>query len=335
MRVRQWGAAVASGLLISGGAVLAGPQAGLAACGGSWRPDGALTAEFIPSTAGHTFTEFVAVTTFRFTRAQLDNLKCTGSSAFEVDAQAYGGVPRHGIKSWSSNLPGRYIDTEFSDKGPRVLTVGSRSVDQLEANKEYYTRIRLREITPSADPARLQLAFQRGRWAKGVKEQISCKGHGGSDPAWCVFADQSVPMSGETGGPAQVSLRSRYQDTSTVFWGSYRRTQLTSGEQLGPGDRRYSPNGLNVLFMRADGTLIEYIPGGRTVWGVKTGKPRTVFRAQPDGNMVLIAPGNRAVWSTRTSRHPGSVLQLQNDRNLVIYAPGHRAVWSNAIAGRG
>ena len=208
MRVRRWGAALVSGLMVTGGAVLAGPAAARARCEGpqpSWQPGGgALTAEFVPSSPRHTFNEFIAVTTFRFTEAQVAALRCSGSSAFEVDAQAYGGVPRSGLKGWSSNLPDAYIDTEFSDSGPRVLTVGSRSAGKIKANTEYYTRVRLREIGTSADPARLQLTFQRGHWAskRSPKEQTSCLAHGGRDPAWCVFADQSLPMSGVTGGPA-------------------------------------------------------------------------------------------------------------------------------------
>lgn len=323
-------------LLSTTAAVVATPAPAQAAACGSWWPGGGrLTAEYVPSTRGHSFREFVATTTFTYSQAEIDALRCTGSSALEVDVLAYGGLRGGGVKSGSSTMPDSYLDTEFRDGYPRVLTEGTRSARKLRAGVEYQTRVRLVEISPRANYAELYVNFQRGHWARrtNAKEQLSCQGHGGSDPAWCVFGDRSATMAPAGKVPPRISLASSYRDVASVSWGSYRATGLSRGQILGSGDRLNSPNGLNSLVMQADGNLVERIPGGRVVWHTGTGVPGSILRAQEDGNFVVIAPGNRPVWSTRTAGRPGSVLQLQNDRNLVVYAPGHRAVWSNAVAG--
>lgn len=334
MRVMLAGAALLT--MAAGAAVaLAGP-AEAASCSAWWPSGGRITADYTPSTANHTYTEFVATATFTFSAAEIQALRCTGSSALEVDVQAYGGLNVGGLKSGSSNLPDNYLDTEFGDSYPRVLTEGSRSAAKIQPGVEYRTQVRLREFTPNNDYAELYLTFQRGHWAKlsSPKEQLSCKGHGGADPAWCIFADESHITRAAGSVPPRVGLRTPYRDATTVSWGSYVTTELRAGMRLGSGDRLYSPNGLNMLVMQADGNLVEYIPGGRAVWASGTFTPGSVFNAQGDGNFVVVAPGNRPVWSTRTNNHPGTVLQLQDDRNLVAYAPGHQAIWANAVAGR-
>ena len=336
--IAKWVTAVLVVFIACGGGLSARlPAAKAAACGQWWPSGGRLTADFIPSSSSHTYYEFIVTATFTFTQSEVNALRCTGSSSLEMDVDAYGGLYHSGgLKSANWNVPSGYLDTEASDGYPRVLTVGSNSVKNIQANTQYYTQIRLIEFAPTANYAELYLSFQRGHWAhvKSAREQASCLGHGGTDPAWCIFADETHPMGTTTGVPPRVSLVSSYRDTSTVSWGWYRSSQLNPNSQLNPGDRLYSPNGLNFLVMQSDGNLVEYIPGGRAVWASGTFFPGSIFRAQADGNFVIIAPGNRPVWATGTNYHQGTVLQIQDDRNVVAYAPGHIAIWANNTAGQ-
>jgi len=110
--------------------------------------------------------------------------------------------------------------------------------------------------------------------------------------------------------------------------------QMNPDEQLNPGQRLTSPNGLNTLVMEPNGSLVEYIPGGLQVWSSGSSVPQSIFLAQNDGNFVVIAPGNQPEWATGTAGDvdEGNVLQIQDDRNVVVYAPGHVAIWSNHMA---
>ncbi|MEV3911917.1 hypothetical protein [Streptomyces canus] len=306
-------------------------QAQAADCG-TWTPGaGSLTVQYTDSSAGHTFKELVVRTAFTFSRSEITALRCTGSRSLEVDAETYGGV-KNGIKSYRSNLPNAYLDTEYDDRGPgRTLTVGTSSAAQLQPDHEYVTELHVREISTPQNYAEVYLNFQRGHWARksSPKEATSCLGHGGSDPAWCVFADKTAKMTSRMGGPVRIAFPSRASSSLTAAWG-----RLLPGQRLNPGDRLASPNGLNVLVLQTDGNLVEYIPGGRAIWATNTRVSNSVLFMQADGNLVVVAPGNRPVWASATSGKPGSILELQDDRNLVVYAPGHVAVWANNIAGR-
>lgn len=105
---------------------------------------------------------------------------------------------------------------------------------------------------------------------------------------------------------------------------------LRQNEQLNPGQRLITPNGI-ALAMQGDGNLVEYAPGNRPVWASNTNRPGSVLRMQNDGNLVIIAPGNIPVWNTRTNGNPGADLELQNDGNAVVYASGHITKWANGV----
>ncbi|MEW2119940.1 hypothetical protein AB0945_33110 [Streptomyces sp. NPDC005474] len=290
-----------------------------------------MTAQYTGSSAGHTFKEFVVRTAFTFSSSDIAALRCTKSRSLEVDAVTYGGV-KGGYRSFRSNLPNAYLDTEFDDHGPgRTLTVGTSSAAALEPNREYVTELHLSEISTPQNYAEVYLDFQRGHWARVSSpiETASCTGHGGHDPAWCIFADETTLMASKMGGPVRVPFPTGATASLTAHWG-----RLLPGQRLNPGDRLASPNGLNVLIMQTDGNLVEYIPGGRSVWATGTRTANSVLFMQGDGNLVVVAPGNRPVWASGTGGRTGSVLELQDDRNLVVYAPGHVAVWANNVAGR-
>lgn len=79
---------------------------------------------------------------------RLRNLKRISSNVtYESDAtyNREGGTYLGRVKSWSSNLPRAYRDTELLDSVTgdlRVMTVGTANAHRLRANKYYYTSIR-------------------------------------------------------------------------------------------------------------------------------------------------------------------------------------------------
>lgn len=308
-------------------------EAANAACG-NWAP----TTGEISTSLTKNPNVFTVRTTFRFTTQDIANLRCTGSSALEVDAINYDGGLYAGLVGWSSNMPGRYLDTEaFDDPAARTLTVGTQSASSLQANVDYYTEVKITEVTVSkATRTRMYLNFQRGHWASKIrnpKEAASCLSRGRQDPAWCVFADETVRMQDRQVSALGVDLNKTYPTNDIKQWGAWRRSVLTEGGRLNPGMRMVSPNGLNELVMQSDGNLVEYIPG-RAVWSTQTFVPGTVAILQSDGNLVLVAPGNRPVWQSGTYKWAHSSVEIQDDRNVVVYAPGHIAVWANGTAGK-
>lgn len=274
-------------------------------------------------------------TLFTYFQSELNALHRSGSKYLEVDVSFLNGVPAQGgNKTMETNLPGAYLDVDFSDS-TRTLTVGSTQTSRLSANFEYRATVHLRNFSIKADVSQIALGFQRGHWAPKTNptEAASCYDHGGSDPAWCVFADHTWIMRPELGPAVFVEMRKPYVSTVSTTWGRYRTNALFPVNQMVPGDRLYSPNGLNYLFMQSDGNLVEYIPG-RSTWASNTaGRYGSVFLAQGDGNYVVVSPGNIPRWATGT-RSNGTVLKIQDDRNVAVYAPGNIAIWSNNVAGQ-
>ena len=309
------------------------PPAQAADCG-RWWPGGGKIIETYTSLNN----SFTATALFTFSQDEINALKCTGDKYYEIDMMALTGIPaRGGNKTLvSSNLPGTsYVDTDFRDKD-RTLTVGTPAAQDLVANREYNVSVNLRNFEVKADRSQVALTFQRSH--KVTRGETSfwgvCKAHGGSDPAWCVASTDSRAMQPELGAASYVDLRKTYTSTISTTWGRYRSSQITPVNQMVPGDKIFSPNGLNYLLMQSDGNLVEYIPGPRVVWTSNTaGNEGSVFNAQGDGNYVVVASGNRPKWATGTSGG-GTTLRIQDDRNLVVYAPGNRAIWSNNVAGQ-
>jgi hypothetical protein len=203
LRVLVVGALIASGTLIVGGSAQA------ADCGSNWWPaNGSQTVQWSGD-------DVIIRTMFSFTDENIKAYRCTDSSAFEVDHLLYSGIaPGSGTLSRSSNLPDSYNDTEFDDEyPPRTLTVGSQSAKKLQANTEYFVEIRVTDATLNNSLLQLNLNFQRSHWAKKLGnpkqvaiEQTSCRSHGGSDPAWCVFASDTERMAQDAHvGPLKVS----------------------------------------------------------------------------------------------------------------------------------
>lgn len=190
-----------AGLLIATGTGAAG------ACGSDWWPaNGTQTIQW-------TGNDLILRTTFSFADQNIKSFKCNESSAFEVDHLLYKGIaPAKGTLTTDSNLPDWYNDTEFDDKyPPRTLSIGSQSADKLRAGTEYFVKIRVSGAGINDNKIEQYLNFQRSHWAKKwgnpkqvAEEQASCQGHGGSDPAWCVFASATQRMADVGVGPFVV-----------------------------------------------------------------------------------------------------------------------------------
>lgn len=330
MNIKSLAAGGAAGSLLCALAVAASPSAAAAACG-HWSPGGGKIIQSCDLSAN----VYTATALFSFSQDEINAWRCTGSTYMEVDMIAYGVPAAGGNKTYASNLPNTYLDVDYED-GVRTMTVGTTAAQNMVANREYYTTVHLRNFTVARDRSQLALTFQRSHWARwsSPKERVSCESHGGSDPAWCVFPTKSHAMQGELGVASYVDMRLPFTSTISTTWGRYRTSQLTPVNQMVPGDKIFSPNGLNYLLMQSDGNLVVYIPEPRAVWASNTmGNPGSVFVAQGDGNYVVYGPGNRPTWASGTSGS-GTTLRLQDDRNLVVYAPGNRAIWSNNIAGQ-
>jgi len=333
-----WATGIAAILTIGAVALPPGAPAHAADTCGRWWPDGGKTIQsYNPGTATYT-----ATTYFTFSQANINAFHCEGQKYMEVDQLVQYAPPQGGNKTGSTNLPGyTYIDTDFQDT-TRTLTYGTDAAQSLVANYQYYVTVNLKNVGYDIMYTQIGLTFQRSHKvgpSTNPKESAFwavCKAHGGSDPVWCVAPSPngSQPMQSELGPPMYVELHAGYTSTNSMTWGSYRQRQFTPTATMVPGDKIFSPNNLNYLFMQSDGNLVEYIPGGRVVWASNTaGNPGAVFIAQGDGNYVIVAPGNRPIWATGT-KSGGTTLKIQDDRNLVVYAPVNKAIWSNNVAGQ-
>ena len=337
VRLRSRLAALAAAALTTASLVVLATTNSAVAAGscGRWWPDGGKTIQsYNPGTATYT-----ATTYFTFSPANITAFRCEGQKYMEIDQLVQSAPPTGGNKTGSTNLPGyTYIDTDFQDT-TRTLTYGTDAAQSLVANYQYYITVNLKNVGYDVLHTQIGLTFQRShKVGPSTDPQESafyavCKAHGGSDPVWCVASSESRPMQSELGPPMFVEVHAGYTSTNSMTWGGYRQRQFTPTATMVPGDKIFSPNNLNYLFMQSDGNLVEYIPG-RAAWASNTaGNPGAVLVAQGDGNYVIVAPGNRPIWATGT-KSGGTTLKIQDDRNLVVYAPGNKAIWSNNIAGQ-
>lgn len=103
---------------------------------------------------------------------------------------------------------------------------------------------------------------------------------------------------------------------------------LGPGETLTAGQALTSPDGHYELVMQADGNLVLYIAGGRSLWSTQTaGNPGAQAVMQTNGNLVVDAGGN-LLWSANTSGSSCAHLAVQDDGNVVLYGASG-SVWSS------
>jgi hypothetical protein len=145
---------------------------------------------------------------FKFTQAELDALNCRHPAALEPDVLVSGAVQNYGNRANESNLPGSYNDTEFDDEySVRSLTVGTTKTDELQPEVDYHINLKLNSYVRIIDsPLTVGVQFQRGRWASLWKprEAAACARGKRSDPAWCVFAAATEPMSAHGMTPLSI-----------------------------------------------------------------------------------------------------------------------------------
>jgi hypothetical protein len=129
-------------------------------------------------------TERIGNMYFKFTATALANLKCTGSSTFEPDYVSYNYDNKsfftNSVKSWSSNLPNAYLDTNaFDAAGEGVITIGSHNNSTFTSTANYYTSWRTNAGNATSDTAKV--VWQRGYYQWGCV----------FGPAWCISSDES------------------------------------------------------------------------------------------------------------------------------------------------
>jgi hypothetical protein len=111
---------------------------------------------------------------------------------------------------------------------------------------------------------------------------------------------------------------------------------LSSGQQLTPGQKLVSQNGLFEAVMQVDGNFVVYdlrfIPH-KVLFATNTTAdygPNTIVM-QGDGNLVIYINYEGELvytWASGTNGQGGYYVIMQNDGNLVIYRANNTPVWS-------
>jgi hypothetical protein len=113
---------------------------------------------------------------------------------------------------------------------------------------------------------------------------------------------------------------------------------MVAGDYLSVGQYLTSASGGYILFMQADGNLVEYGSAGEALWNAGTeGTGSDNYAAlQSDGNFVVYTSAGKAVWKSGTEgTGADNTLILQGDGNLVLYSSSAAPLWSTATAGMG
>ena len=125
-----------------------------------------------PYTGGITISGSYIYNTFTFNNVSDYGLM----SAYEHETLVYNRAWADYKGYWSSNLPKAYLDTQAFDRGNiDVFAVGAALGENLRANKQYYTYIRLKQ-NQSANPNLIQ-----------VKGQLSYRIYPTCYSTWCIF----------------------------------------------------------------------------------------------------------------------------------------------------
>jgi len=100
---------------------------------------------------------------------------------------------------------------------------------------------------------------------------------------------------------------------------------LTANQYITSQNARY------VLMMQADGNLVQYGNGFKSIWSSRTAGNSGAYAAfQGDGNLVVYSKAGKPLWSTGT-RAGAKRLILQHDANLVTYSTANKPLWSTGI----
>lgn len=112
---------------------------------------------------------------------------------------------------------------------------------------------------------------------------------------------------------------------------------LRPGEELRPGDARFSPSGAYALLLQRDGNLVLYrVADGKAVWAtnalsqnLRVGDERVAL--QSDGNLVVY-DDKKALWSSNTYGKKVSALLVGDNGELRLLGPDG-AVWTANAGG--
>lgn len=169
--------------------------AAAASCDNTWRPNYvtmiALSSTYSGQRYGRLHFEWTS-------SSRLNNLKSCPGVTFEPDfiTNNYDGKYYFSktIKSWSSNLPSSYWDTDFGDGGQeRVYTVGTSDATKLVANREYTTYFRATNGNSKQDS--MKVVAQRG-----VRIPTFCHS------TWCIVARDSERYPAPNANPLWLTI---------------------------------------------------------------------------------------------------------------------------------
>jgi beta-N-acetylhexosaminidase len=155
-------------------------------------------------------------------------------------------------------------------------------------------------------------------------------------------SDGAVLWSSGTWGNLGATLRVQddgnvvvYRADGVALWSTgWDRTGLRPGDELVPGQRVTSPNGLFWLLLARDGDVEVWTRDGRRIfYSGTTGTARLAL--QSDGNLVAYRADGRALWDSGTWTAGPSRLQVQDDGNVVLYRADGSASWSTGWDGGG
>lgn len=109
------------------------------------------------------------------------------------------------------------------------------------------------------------------------------------------------------------------------------RTQLAVGEVLNPDETITSPNGRYVLYLHANGNMIETAEKKRTIWDSGSGGDyRAKLIMQDDGNLVISDANSKSRWHSGSfgKGNRSSIFKIQNDGNAVVVSDGN-VIWAS------
>ena len=213
------------------------------------------------------------------------NFSWSDKSGFDSTHRAY----EHDLTIWSqkdvyvrvggsgpyySNLPAAYLDTTFLDSNA-IFTIGSNWGEGIQLNTGYYTELPVQVIDSNKGPSSGDVTSQLSSWAGTYddgesppewQESSFCTVYGwGTDPANCIFSDQSFPI----GNPTSQSTF--YYDSANAYrdFPFNHNNSFTYNWKQGYGEnalscpssqykaKYYNTVTNNLIFMRCEGWPIN------------------------------------------------------------------------------
>lgn len=149
-----------------------------------------------------------------------------------------------------------------------------------------------------------------------------------SDLYLSKFINFGVNTSSSANKPNQTTSLQPSSVSGARFLGS---DSISINQKLTANQYITSQNARYVLMMQADGNLVQYGNGFKSIWSSRTAGNSGAYAAfQGDGNLVVYSKAGKPLWSTGT-RAGAKRLILQHDANLVTYSTANKPLWSTGI----